>query len=95
MPKRVMAAIYHCGRRDLLSGKQTYSRNESARFSDDNSSYFQQVVSHITSLLFCHQGVASQSETEHPLWVVMKTANATIGFPLGVNEVFSKQNGPT
>lgn len=51
--------------------------------------------SHITSLLFRQQGVASQSAVEHPLWVVMKTANAITGFPLGVNEVFSKQNGPT
>lgn len=51
--------------------------------------------SHITSLLFSQQGVASQSAAEHPLWVVMKTANAITGFPLGVNEVFSKQNSPT
>lgn len=56
---------------------------------------FSRVVSHSTTSLFCHRGIASQSEAQHPLWVVMKTANATIGFPLGVNEVFSKQNGPT
>lgn len=55
---------------------------------------FSRAVSHINSpSLFSHQGVAvCQSAFS---WVFMETANAIIGFPLGVNEVFSKQNVPT